>query len=56
MESLRASVIFSRFSIRAEAQAVISATSRGCSAMMGRAPTASSAFAQSLIEIGFVMQ
>ena len=44
------------FSANALAMAVISATSFGCSAMMGRAPIASRMLAQSLMEMGLVMQ
>lgn len=53
---MRTSVMLPRFTARAAAVAVISATSPGCSAMMGRPPAARIRLAQSLMEMGFVMQ
>jgi hypothetical protein len=56
MDFALASVILARLTDRALELFVISATSSGYSAQIGRAPTAKTAFAQSLIAIGLVMQ
>ena len=56
MDSALASVIFPRLTVRAAALEAMSATSAGCSAIIGRPPMARTALAQSLITIGWVMQ
>ena len=56
IDSLRASVIFARLTPREALIEVISSTSSGCSAMIGRAPAARTAFAQSFTAMGLVMQ
>ena len=45
MDFIRTSVILAIFNISADAVCVISATSRGCSAMIGLAPAESTALA-----------
>ena len=56
IDFMRASVILPRFTARAPAIAVIPATSSGCSAIIGLAPVRSTVLAQSLIDIGLVIQ
>ena len=56
MDSALASVIFPRLTVRAAALAEMSATSAGCSAIIGRPPRARTALAQSLTTMGCVMQ
>jgi len=56
IERILASVMLARLTEREAEIAVIPATSSGCSAMIGRAPKASTTLAQSLIAIGLVMQ
>ena len=56
MAAMRLSEMLPRFAIRAWAVTTISATSAGCSAMMGRAPKAKRPLAQSRMEMWLVMQ
>ena len=56
IELILASVIFPRLTANTLAIEVIFATSFGCSAIIGFAPTARTALAQSFIDIGLVIQ
>lgn len=56
IDSIRASVIVAMLRQSELADFVMSQTSRGCSAIIGLAPSARTAFAQSFMDIGLVMQ